>query len=1024
MHPRPETPSRRVVLSGLWLLAWAMSGATISLAQAQVVVNYTATPTPFNWIPTSTQTLIVSGTSGATWSSGQACTPGTYDGATPDDDITWPIPLGFTFDYGGTNYTQVQIDANGRLQFNNGACGYGGPFIQIPNTPGNTVNTTSTIIPYSLDFDPGDPSIDNGQRETTFCVAPDCGVFYGTGTTTSGLQYFVVTWLNVPQSSSLGPPNGLVFSVQALLYSNGTFEFQYQNNASDPPLDSNGNLPAIGWVVNTTNDYYSYPYISNINNTNNITALNNTAILFGPNELGSFAISAPAYGSTCTSQPVPVTIAALDGQGNVLTGYTGQVILTVSSNSGTANLTPDVAQGTLTFDGPNPATGYPQWTYQFVPADQGEITLDLTDTTAETVTVTVQDFGTGVTNTSGPITFEGGSLVIANAPGAIPVPIAGRPQDMTVTAYNGCQVRTGLNTSHKKMIVWITPAPNQPAGARAPTVTGNTVPPETTPPLPSNPGAPMELAFTHGVADFTLNTTDIGKYLLNWCFAQGNGGGHGHGGGGNGGICGSAPITVIPYDLLVDVSQNPGAQSPTDPVFTKAGVPFSATVTAYAWSNTDTCGGTDCSPPTGSGISVDTANNLILTHFTWPVSITAATPFLPSQGVLGSVDNGSLTVSGGSGTVNDLEYSEVGSVTLEATASNYLDTPGVNATGYSYFAGGGGLPASSYVGRFTPDHFNVTVNQPTFDAGCGADFTYLGQPLNYATAPVVTITAVNAQGGTTQNYSNFGTNADWWKLPDITPTYSDPHAPANLGVTVDAGMAAFSPPTSTNTAPGSVTTTFSGPLSYTLPDTGAKPDPIASPFDSDITVTFPVQDADGIVAEPANPFSFSIGFAPGDSSTIRQGRLVIPNAYGSELLDLNDPMETQYYLGPATGWETATQDQCTTGVTLALSEPSGGGPIVPSDTCVWDPSNQSGLSCGTSGKTGEDFSEPPTNGIFNLWFKAPGVTGPLTLDAQSLPSWLEYDWNGTGQDNQMPTGTLNFGIYHANPAQIYWYEIY
>ncbi len=1005
------------LISGVVLLC-----ALGALTPAHAIVSYAASPTTFGWINTAGQTLIVAGSSGGTWSGGAACTSGTYDGATPDDDITWPINLGFSFNYGGTTYTTVQIDANGRLQFNNSACGYGGPYIQIPTTAGNTIHTpTTTIIPYSVDFDPGDPSIYNGKPENTFCAAtanPPCGVFYGTGMTSAGVPYFVVTWLNVPQSGFPPPP---AFSVQAILYANGTFAFQYENNTSDPPTDSNGNLPAIGWVIDTTSNYYNYPYVTN---TNNIVALNDKAILFSPNLLDHFAISAPAYGSTCASDSAPVTIAALDAAGNVIPNYTGLVTITVSSGSGNATLSIDQAQGTLTFIGYNPTTGYPQWSYQFVPADQGEIVLNLADPSAETVTVTVQDFGTGIASTSNPITFQNGSLAIANAPGAFAVPVAGRPQDMTVTVMNGCNVRTNTH-GNQNMSVWLTLAPNQPAGALLPGVTGNTN--STVNPLPTAPpsGTNIKLAFTQGLADFTLDTTDIGKYLLNWCLGKINKG--------HSGTCGSIPITVIPYDLLISVSGNPGAQSPTEPVFTGAGRNFSATVTAYAWSPADSCnppgpgpsGPASCTPPTGSGIKIDTASSLVLNHFSWPVTIAAQSPFHPKAGSLGSIANGSVTVTGGTGSSSSLEYSEVGSVTLAATGANYLDTAGVNAIGYSYYTGT--LPTSSFVGRFTPDHFDVTVNQPAFASSCGSSFSYLGQPLNYSTQPQVTITAVDAQGATTLDYTNYaaaGTGSDWWKLGAIAPTYADPNAPSSLGVTVDSGVAAYAPPTTSNTpgTPGAVTTTFSGPLSYTQPDTGAQPAPSASPFSSDITVSFPVEDSDGIVSQP-NPFTFSIGFATGDASTIRQGRLIIPNAYGSEELDLNDPMVTQYYLGTSTGWVTATDDQCTTGVTLSLAEPVGGGPIVPADTCVWETGNQSGLSCG-SGKTGEDFSEPPVNGNFNLWFKAPDVTGPLLLKALTLPTWLEYDWAGTGQDNQAPAGTLNFGLYHANPAQIYWYEIY
>ncbi|MHB1543813.1 MAG: DUF6701 domain-containing protein [Gammaproteobacteria bacterium] len=720
--------------------------------------------------------------------------------------------------------------------------------------------------------------------------------------------------------------------------------------------------------------------------------------------LAGFSIT-PATTAASTCVPDPITITALDSQGQPLTTYTGTIVLSTSSGHG--NWSIDQGQGILT---PGPADSGTA-DYTFSSADQGTVILYLADTHADDLTITATDLVAGVTGTSSAIAFRDNAFVFTpeNPPADGPdVVVAGRPETIGVAMIDrnpttgSCGPAPGYDTA--SVMAWITRSTSDPGG---PAPTANGVPLPNTLPLRNN----LLIAFTNGTATFTLGTTDVGQWTIN--FEDDTSGYALNLANQSRTISGSSPeLTVRPFgfafsNLAAGGVANPGTTTPTGAIFTHAGLPFSATVSAVAWISSDPADGV----PTGP---IDLATHPITRFFAWQSTLSASAPYTPTQGVLGTLNNGTLAPTAfqnGVATATNLNYSEVGSMSLDGLATNYLNA-GVSVTGLS-----------DPVGRFTPDHFDVTVNQPTFTSSCGSNFSYLGQPLNYSTAPVVTITAVDAEGATTLNYSNYGSGNNWWKLPNIIPTYGDPNIPAGLGITVDSGLAAFSPATTSNTAPGSVTTTFSGPLSYTLPDTGATPAPIASPFSSDITVSFPVKDTDGIVASPKNPFTFTVGFAAGDASTIRQGRLLIPNAYGSEELDLNDPMVTQYYLGASTGWVNATNDQCTTGVTLSLIEPAGGGPIVPTDTCVWEVGNQSGLSCG-SGKTGEDFSEPPANGNFNLWFKAPNVTGPLLLKAQTLPSWLEYDWNGTGQDNQAPEGTLNFGLYHANPAQIYWYEIY
>jgi hypothetical protein len=110
----------RVFLVGTLLCGWLLSA---SLAQA---VTYANSATAFSWINPATHTHV-------TWTSGASCSAA-YANAPIDDDITAQLPLGFTFNYGGIDYTQVQIMSNGRLQFNNGYCGFGTQTVGPPPT--------------------------------------------------------------------------------------------------------------------------------------------------------------------------------------------------------------------------------------------------------------------------------------------------------------------------------------------------------------------------------------------------------------------------------------------------------------------------------------------------------------------------------------------------------------------------------------------------------------------------------------------------------------------------------------------------------------------------------------------------------------------------------------------------------------------------------------------------------------------------------------------------------------------------
>ena len=152
-------------------------------------------------------------------------------GAAKDDGIDRDVPLGFTFRFNGTDYTQVDIDSNGYLVFGND------PRSIYTNQTLPQADKPQSIYPYWDDL--------NLARGGTLT--------YGTLGAGDNI-HFVVSWERVPQY----PSNGL-YSLQVVLYKNGDIRFRYD---SDSSVD--GGSATVG-VQETSNNFDLHSFNSVVN---------------------------------------------------------------------------------------------------------------------------------------------------------------------------------------------------------------------------------------------------------------------------------------------------------------------------------------------------------------------------------------------------------------------------------------------------------------------------------------------------------------------------------------------------------------------------------------------------------------------------------------------------------------------------------------------------------------------------------------------------------------------------------------
>lgn len=529
-------------------------------------------------------------------------------------------------------------------------------------------------------------------------------------------------------------------------------------------------------------------------------------------------------------------------------------------------------------------------------------------------------------------------------------------------------------------------------------------------------GAPVNLSFdVNGNASLgNFNFADVGQIKINVSATAGGAT-----------LTGSTKeavgshFVVKPYSMvLTDIKQtaspnlvNPAAADAAGNKFVKAGESFSATVTSINASCAASLGGytllssipTTCITPNYGKEAMPetvTLSNALVAGLGLSVNPTLnnATAFAP--------------FAGGSATGTTFSWGEVGIITL---------TPNVGDGNY-LGAGNPGGTISGNVGRFYPDHFDVSINSNGAMAGAClvGGFTYTGQPMGYGTAPSLTIRPMNAatSGGVTQNYQGA-----FQKLVASGVSITSP--------TADASQLGKDGATKTALAATLLTgalTNSSGTMTYTLNVSdqfsyARNANALIGPYTTAIPLVVTAA-AESEVAATGSLLPLPQTLSPTGTS-MRYGRARMFNAYGSERLDLPVVFRTEYLVStaPNMAWSVNTADSCTNS---ALSFVQAGATNITSNTCVLEPGNNSGRGCAavlTPTQTNRGYLETgvtgtDSNGVagfagnFNLWLRASGATHVGSIDiTATVDSWLQYPWAGSAAAN--PSARATFGIYKS-----------
>jgi len=466
------------------------------------------------------------------------------------------------------------------------------------------------------------------------------------------------------------------------------------------------------------------------------------------------------------------------------------------------------------------------------------------------------------------------------------------------------------------------------------------------------------------------------------------------------------PFSFVFSDINKSGTANPGGTA-TDGLaangFVAAEDTFSATVTSVQW-QTGEDANNDGIPET----SDDLSDNPLTTNFNASPVLSATTPITPVAGTTGTlagttnVNFASTGTADDSITLNDLTYSEVGSMSILATLNNYLGASEADIQG-----------TSESIGRFFPDHFTLTSSLITPATGA---FSYMGQEfgIDYV------LEARGLNNGLTTNYDNnsLGYNG--------TATFVISAEDSNDGIALDARIS----------TPDPLIKWTLGVLSYTStaetfarsavgPDGPYQNLQLSARASTEVdTRNIEALDQKSDQANDCVVDTNCTSKAIGGVTDVRFGRLRIVNTFGSELVPLAIPLVTEYFLSDAGGGGFVTNID-DTGVDSTSYDATVDITIDAHTATLLNYTG--GLSAGNvSSPTGAGLiitglADPANPIVINA--PSPTASGSVDISLDTV-NWLDFDWDNDGNHDNNPVGTATFGIYRGNDSSIYLRELY
>ena len=698
--------------------------------------------------------------------------------------------------------------------------------------------------------------------------------------------------------------------------------------------------------------------------------------------IGSIIISAASTGINCLPSAVDITVYNTDG--NILTDYEDTLTLSTDVNHGDwskdASANGSLSQGTADSGSAS---------YNMLTSDTGTVGLYLSNTHPETTTITVET--QGITDTH-IITFEEAGFVFKNNSviANIPNQLAAKDSDVSPSASTLSieAVDTADDGSCQALLVDNQPIqfsleclnPTNCASATA-SINSNSI-------TPSDSGSltydSVNLDFgdsSTSIATFNLNYSEAGQIRLHAFYELLDQTGSATG---ETISATSNSFVVSPFGFCIEPSSSETNWQCTTPgvgvgcsAFKQAGNTFDLDVIAKAWDNsasTDFC---------DSGF-VRTQNfnlNLSLSH-----SLVS-----PSGGDVGTFSSSSVTLTSGQSLASAESFSELAVFTLTVGGDDYFGVTLPTAT-------------SENIGRFyAKDFYWVSSSAATYD-NANTGFSYVGE-LTSTGDGGITYTLVPSFNFNVRGFNN-------QLLKNYIGDYA--HAPS---ITVGASSSVAGNSTSLNVTPTFTTGSITGPdasseytytfdaLDHFLFDREANS--LIDEFNNDIQLD--ISDfSESVDSASLASGSFNIS---GSGGLVRYGRLHINNAYGAETNSLSQLWQMEYYNGSdfvLNSLDNGTPyDLSQIGTITVTDVGDASDPLLATDSSPSDGGSDSGV-----------FS----SGLLTvIWSATAGARYGTIRFPYVIDSWLQYDWQGSGDED--PQASVTFGQYRGHDNVIYWKEI-